>query len=116
MVFFFVFQAEDGIRDIGVTGVQTCALPICRLARQPPALDLPAGDQGELRPSEGLPLPPHGDGARGGAVGEAWGILAIQSTTKGRPAIWRTGPGIDSKVLGSDADDVLGRRALLALD
>src|SRR3712207_1236013 len=26
-MFFFV-QAEDGIRDIGVTGVQTCALPI----------------------------------------------------------------------------------------
>src|SRR5258707_6779660 len=24
----FFFQAEDGIRDIGVTGVQTCALPI----------------------------------------------------------------------------------------
>src|SRR3712207_7055409 len=29
--FFFFFQAEDGIRDIGVTGVQTCALPICPL-------------------------------------------------------------------------------------
>src|SRR5947209_7408635 len=28
IVFFFFFQAEDGIRDIGVTGVQTCALPI----------------------------------------------------------------------------------------
>src|SRR3712207_7921109 len=27
-VHFFFFQAEDGIRDIGVTGVQTCALPI----------------------------------------------------------------------------------------
>src|SRR3712207_7976998 len=27
----FFFQAEDGIRDIGVTGVQTCALPIFRL-------------------------------------------------------------------------------------
>src|SRR2546429_5932115 len=27
MVFFF-FQAEDGIRDVAVTGVQTCALPI----------------------------------------------------------------------------------------
>src|SRR5258707_10478865 len=27
---FFFFQAEDGIRDIGVTGVQTCALPISR--------------------------------------------------------------------------------------
>src|SRR6266436_9043102 len=28
MVFFFFFQAEDGIRDVAVTGVQTCALPI----------------------------------------------------------------------------------------
>src|SRR3712207_8085545 len=29
MGYAFSFQAEDGIRDIGVTGVQTCALPIC---------------------------------------------------------------------------------------
>src|SRR3712207_1481373 len=28
------FQAEDGIRDIGVTGVQTCALPILQLENQ----------------------------------------------------------------------------------
>src|SRR6266852_9999558 len=28
MIFFFFFQAEDGIRDATVTGVQTCALPI----------------------------------------------------------------------------------------
>src|SRR5215475_14030703 len=28
MYFFFFFQAEDGIRDFHVTGVQTCALPI----------------------------------------------------------------------------------------
>src|SRR2546425_12885827 len=28
--YFFFFQAEDGIRDKLVTGVQTCALPICR--------------------------------------------------------------------------------------
>src|SRR5205807_5581982 len=27
--YFFFFQAEDGIRDYKVTGVQTCALPIC---------------------------------------------------------------------------------------
>src|SRR2546422_6278775 len=27
-VSFFFFQAEDGIRDVAVTGVQTCALPI----------------------------------------------------------------------------------------
>src|SRR5205809_6160037 len=26
--FFFFFQAEDGIRDVAVTGLQTCALPI----------------------------------------------------------------------------------------
>src|SRR5690348_18349050 len=32
----FFFQAEDGIRDGRVTGVQTCALPICRR-------DLPSG-------------------------------------------------------------------------
>ena len=30
----FFFQAEDGIRDIGVTGVQTCALPIYCLIMQ----------------------------------------------------------------------------------
>src|SRR5260221_13966425 len=28
-IYFFFFQAEDGIRDHCVTGVQTCALPIC---------------------------------------------------------------------------------------
>src|SRR2546427_2999809 len=28
LIFFFFFQAEDGIRDLTVTGVQTCALPI----------------------------------------------------------------------------------------
>src|SRR5207237_2005399 len=31
-VFCFFFQAEDGIRDSSVTGVQTCALPILRAA------------------------------------------------------------------------------------
>src|SRR5258707_14948285 len=29
MVAFFFFKAEEGIRDMGVTGVQTCALPFC---------------------------------------------------------------------------------------
>jgi len=28
LIFCFFFQAEDGIRDVAVTGVQTCALPI----------------------------------------------------------------------------------------
>src|SRR6266700_7020204 len=38
MFFFFFFQAEDGIRDFHVTGVQTCALPICV------GIDLEPGD------------------------------------------------------------------------
>src|SRR5207253_7801871 len=35
-IFFFFFQAEDGIRDGHVTGVQTCALPISPEARVKP--------------------------------------------------------------------------------
>src|SRR5256886_8925128 len=37
---FFFFQAEDGIRDLTVTGVQTCALPISEEPLQP----VPLGD------------------------------------------------------------------------
>src|SRR5690606_39871470 len=33
---FFFFQAEDGIRDFHVTGVQTCALPISERYLRPP--------------------------------------------------------------------------------
>src|SRR2546421_4109909 len=39
--FFFFFQAEDGIRDLIVTGVQTCALPISGLS-EPPPVSMPA--------------------------------------------------------------------------
>src|SRR3712207_7371296 len=56
---FFFFQAEDGIRDIGVTGVQTCALPICLRAAfdgavslgrvQTPTLALVARREEEIR-------------------------------------------------------------------
>src|SRR2546429_7651453 len=35
---FFFFQAEDGIRDVAVTGVQTCALPISSPIRRYPDL------------------------------------------------------------------------------
>src|SRR5437867_6067814 len=45
MVFFF-FQAEDGIRDRTVTGVQTCALPISRAHNAPELLGSQA--MGEL--------------------------------------------------------------------
>src|SRR2546430_3691587 len=36
---YFFFQAEDGIRDLTVTGVQTCALPISRIAREAERLE-----------------------------------------------------------------------------
>src|SRR5216683_987522 len=44
--FFFFFQAEDGIRDLIVTGVQTCALPICVFlaAQQDASVDDPKPD------------------------------------------------------------------------
>src|SRR3712207_1950119 len=49
---FFFFQAEDGIRDIGVTGVQTCALPIYgpnfrELVYSPSCLEKPYEKSGE---------------------------------------------------------------------
>src|SRR5437763_6060156 len=61
LFFFFFFQAEDGIRDTSVTGVQTCALPISvhapvprarpdaegLLARQPRHRRVPPPDQGQ---------------------------------------------------------------------
>src|SRR5215813_14239859 len=50
MILIFFFQAEDGIRDADVTGVQTCALPIYRAqgAREPPG-DGQAGGAGVTR-------------------------------------------------------------------
>src|SRR2546426_4842758 len=45
-ILFFFFQAEDGIRDYKVTGVQTCALPICAV---PVDLLRPAAQHAGLR-------------------------------------------------------------------
>src|SRR5436189_1956235 len=42
-ILFFFFQAEDGIRDTSVTGVQTCALPISHVL---------APGRGHVRPRE----------------------------------------------------------------
>src|SRR3712207_8643558 len=41
--YIFFFQAEDGIRDIGVTGVQTCALPISVVGRRHPEVAVTLG-------------------------------------------------------------------------
>src|SRR5499427_10660801 len=53
MYFFFFFQAEDGIRDHCVTGVQTCALPI--------SAPKPAG---AANPEPSAPAPPAKVGLR----------------------------------------------------
>src|SRR5436309_10682457 len=42
---FFFFQAEDGIRDFHVTGVQTCALPILALKTDATRLRTEASDE-----------------------------------------------------------------------
>src|SRR3712207_8542977 len=68
MIFFF--QAEDGIRDIGVTGVQTCALPISRPDAPHPHA---AGGLG------GPPSPPRTGGRKEAEGGRARG-------RSGRPA------------------------------
>src|SRR6266511_4579533 len=52
LIFFFFFQAEDGIRDFHVTGVQTCALPIYGGGGEPARLEDGAG--GRRCPLRGL--------------------------------------------------------------
>src|SRR5256885_4778868 len=56
----FFFQAEDGIRDYKVTGVQTCALPICRDARRALHWELRVEDDGCGLPSDPGPGPAQG--------------------------------------------------------
>src|SRR5256885_3279010 len=64
---FFFFQAEDGIRDYKVTGVQTCALPIC-----PPQKPRPREDgEGPPRPPQALREVAGRDLMQGGARREA---------------------------------------------
>src|SRR2546425_1543974 len=61
-MYFFFFQAEDGIRDKLVTGVQTCALPICQLKATEAALDRTG--EGSLDVTKQLALDQtRGDGA-----------------------------------------------------
>src|SRR5256886_13120958 len=64
----FFFQAEDGIRDLTVTGVQTCALPICLprpgADRRGHRLDAHHGVVRRPRPAHALPH--RGAESRGG--------------------------------------------------
>ena len=74
VLFFFFFQAEDGIRDWSVTGVQTCALPI----------SLPQREIGSIK-SKALPHREMGSIKSGGAAAtktgqyKKWGAAATRN-------------------------------------
>src|SRR2546429_1450780 len=56
VMYVFFFQAEDGIRDVAVTGVQTCALPISSSLDEsddsPAAATSHSSSVGSLRPAQ----------------------------------------------------------------
>src|ERR1022692_5104035 len=109
VVLFFFFQAEDGIRDYKVTGVQTCALPIsCRLARSYRAFKVP----GRMRE-------PCRRAARAGR--QDGGMRAIVVRQHGRPEVLqiaelpdpRPGPGqllVDVAAAGVNFMDIYQRQ------
>src|SRR5699024_11272915 len=68
--YYYFFQAEDGIRDRNVTGVQTCALPIWRSERR----KVRGGQQQGLRLGENLPPP--GETGPSGRVPESAGAAS----------------------------------------
>src|SRR2546430_4361685 len=70
VVMFFFFQAEDGIRDLTVTGVQTCALPIS------PAL----GEQGLL----GITVPERFGGAQLGYLAH---VIVMEEISRASGAV-----------------------------
>src|SRR5882762_7882663 len=69
--FFFFFQAEDGIRDSSVTGVQTCALPIFtrELGTNPEPVTVRLTSGPESSPFEGEIEPMIGTGVTGSTGG-----------------------------------------------
>src|SRR3712207_8051680 len=80
VLFFFFFQAEDGIRDIGVTGVQTCALPIF----EPPPPPVP-GTRAKLKPN-GKAIAP------AGAPPQVVAAIEAGNRIRKKPYIYGGGP------------------------
>src|SRR2546422_3175029 len=103
MVGFFFFQAEDGIRDVAVTGVQTCALPIfqpgaghTRLGSPAPgwmATSVGAPDRLEAKAREavscaGVSANPTGPGVRTSGHSRASCANRTRSTLRPRQYFW----------------------------
>src|SRR5688572_1071453 len=104
--FFFFFQAEDGIRDLTVTGVQTCALPIGLLA----AVISAQGDHQQMTQDE-LAETCHQELAQQGLVAESplWMrvIAEKRATITCAPGVARPGveTGIPGVLLAGDYTD-----------
>src|SRR2546425_3653020 len=88
--YFFFFQAEDGIRDKLVTGVQTCALPISRPIHAEP-------------PRVRTRLPRHAHGGRRRDYGEFPRDRAgrgVSAAKRPRPLLDHGGAGIKKREIG----------------
>src|SRR5574340_1473472 len=91
LFFFFFFQAEDGIRDLLVTGVQTCALPISRGCSRAAA-----------------PVCGFSRGTTATSVRLSWGGKEV-----GSPCEWRGGARLYSQVIvGESGLETCCRRTL----
>src|SRR2546427_6986802 len=113
-VVFFFFQAEDGIRDLTVTGVQTCALPIYRdrgrlrgdprdQPRDPPGPSRrgpherepargPAGERGRGRPRAPMPRLEPGTAPRAGPEQTRTRRQGVRPSTGAFPRARRRAP------------------------
>src|SRR5690625_7681914 len=96
-VFCFFFQAEDGIRDGHVTGVQTCALPISELGTMPRTVL----DSGLLHSLDGS-----------GQAAYVAGLAAIRSEERrvGKECRSRWAPDHEKKREGRDEEQSRGAR------
>src|SRR4051794_41980819 len=93
IILFFFFQAEDGIRDGRVTGVQTCALPICGRER--------GGDGGRARrPADRRGRPGGARGDEGERRGQARPLQIGRASCRGRGEMLGGGGSIKKKKRG----------------
>src|SRR6266566_6194487 len=105
--FFFFFQAEDGIRDYKVTGVQTCALPISRTGKEQ------AGGAGADLDTSGLfgaeSVTAKNGRANGSPCGANVGAIGVDDGTKRRG---RRGPdrGDQERIRNQYCDNSTGDR------
>src|SRR3989449_7568675 len=103
--FFFFFQAEDGIRDVAVTGVQTCALPISEPARRARlrALLRPMGDLERLTSRAAL------------GQAHARDLVGLRACLAPLGEIRETCRGVEASLLAAAAADLADLEPLRAL-